>query len=790
MGQRTNGGILGVANIPTTSSAGGVWTLKEVALYKKAGLWPAAATFDLSVDNASVNKGGDFTVTLTTSGVSDGTLVPYTITGIASGDLSSGSLTGNITVTSNTGSVTFTTASSGGTSGNLTATVTCGGDTVTISFVEGDTYFKYVTALLHGDGTNAAQNNTFIDSSTNNFTITRNGDATQGTFTPFGDTWSNYFDGSGDYLQSVTGSSGSFGTGDFCAEAWIYPQNSSTMAIMGNLVNSGGGDAQWGVYMNTGSNYIQFQGWFTVFTTGAAPALNTWSHVAVCRSGTTLSLFLNGTRLATTTTSNNFSSTNDIRIGAEASGTSPFTGYISNARVVKGASVYTPSSTTLTTPTTPLTAISGTSFLTCQSNRIIDNSTNAFAITKNGDISVQKFSPFSPTAAYSTSGLGGSAYFDGSGDYLNSSITAIGTNNFTIGYWSYLTSHAGTNGEGGYFQTSSTAGGLSSTYTAGVVALRSASGGGRVLIVNVGGTNINTTYVPPLNEWYYTEIIRSSNSVSVYVNGSLVSTPTTVTADLTGTYLSVGGYYSTGYLMAGYISGFVVKNSAGTGAVPTTPPSATSTSICLNFTNGGIIDNAMMNDWVTVGNAQLSTSVKKYGSASLAFDGTGDYLVAPNNSIYALGAGDFTIEAWVYTSASATTQAICAKETTNTNTLLFLVSNSSGNKIGVNLSSDGSTYGLTLTGSTTLSTSSWYHVAVVRNGSSTNNIKLYVNGVQDGQGTFSGTIYNDTSSFTVGYRQPSSNLYFNGYIDDLRITKGLARYTTTFTPPTGAFQDR
>ena len=85
-----------------------------------------------------------------------------------------------------------------------------------------DPYFKYVTTLLHGDGTNAAQNNTFIDSSTNAYSITRNGSATQGTFTPFGSTWSNYFDGSGDYLTTPSNAALNLSTGDWTIELWVY----------------------------------------------------------------------------------------------------------------------------------------------------------------------------------------------------------------------------------------------------------------------------------------------------------------------------------------------------------------------------------------------------------------------------------------------------------------------------------------------------------------------------------------------------------------------------------------
>ena len=82
-----------------------------------------------------------------------------------------------------------------------------------------DPQFNYVTMLLHGDGTNGAQNNTFLDSSTNNFTITRNGNTTQGSFSPYGSNWSNYFGGTGDYLDVSLIST--LGTGNFTVECWF-----------------------------------------------------------------------------------------------------------------------------------------------------------------------------------------------------------------------------------------------------------------------------------------------------------------------------------------------------------------------------------------------------------------------------------------------------------------------------------------------------------------------------------------------------------------------------------------
>ena len=73
-----------------------------------------------------------------------------------------------------------------------------------------DPQFNYVTMLLHGDGTNGAQNNTFLDSSTNNFTITRNGNTTQGSFSPYGSNWSNFFNGTDSWFTFTGTTTGFF----------------------------------------------------------------------------------------------------------------------------------------------------------------------------------------------------------------------------------------------------------------------------------------------------------------------------------------------------------------------------------------------------------------------------------------------------------------------------------------------------------------------------------------------------------------------------------------------------
>ena len=311
-----------------------------------------------------------------------------------------------------------------------------------------DPYFENVTLLLPGDGTNGAQNNTFLDSSTNAFTITRNGNTTQGTFTPFSKPdgrWANYFDGSTDYLSVANNAAFNFGSGAFTIEFWYYPTTiSGTQCLITNYGSSTTGFVVQMGGSTAGSGKIDagFSGDGADITSTSGLTANTWNHIAISGTpgATGIKLFVNGTQTGSTYTgATSLDTSSSLLIGTVAS-TNYLSGYLSNVRLVKGTAVYTAA---FTPPTAPLTAITNTSLLTCQSNRFIDNSTNAFAITRNGDVSVQTFSPFPTLTAYASGTNGGSGYFDGTGDYLslasNSAFT-VGTGDLTIEAWIYCTS--------------------------------------------------------------------------------------------------------------------------------------------------------------------------------------------------------------------------------------------------------------------------------------------------------------------------------------------------------------
>ena len=200
-----------------------------------------------------------------------------------------------------------------------------------------------------------------------------------------------------------------------------------------------------------------------------------------------------------------------------------------------------------------------------------------------------------------------------------------------------------------------------------------------------------------------------------------------------------------------------------------------------NGTNGSttITDSSPTPKTVTaVGNAQISTAQSKYGGASIEFDGTGDYALIPSNSAFQFGSGNFTIEAWVYPRSFNSYNAIASNmQLGETSWAFTFMSN------GV-LRFQTYNESIASTSSNAVALNQWSHVAVTR---ANNNCTVFVNGTQQGTGTVANA-FSLLSNVSAG-GDLSTNNYFNGYIDDLRITKGVARYTANFTPPTAQFPD-
>lgn len=196
----------------------------------------------------------------------------------------------------------------------------------------------------------------------------------------------------------------------------------------------------------------------------------------------------------------------------------------------------------------------------------------------------------------------------------------------------------------------------------------------------------------------------------------------------------------------------------------------------MNGTNGSTTFTDSSSTGITVtpnGNAQISTAQSKFGGASGLFDGAGDYLSTATLSSISPGTGAFTIEFWVRWSDRTGAQ------TPFSFVGAFDITKNAGHTFQCG---DIMTTSSSLSSTTAFANNQWYHIAVSRG---TGAARLYVDGVEES--SVSGTNRNLSSqSIWVG-RRLSTDYYLNGYIDDLRLTIGVDRYTANFTPPTAQF---
>jgi hypothetical protein len=655
-----------------------------------------------------------------------------------------------------------------------------------------DPYFNLTTLLLHGNGTNGAQNNTFLDSSSNNFTITRNGNTTQGTFSPFSQTgWSVYLNGSSS-LRDTSTSAVYHITGNFTVEGWYWFDSAAVLGDLFGIEEATAGWAAVQVQLTTSRtlalNMATTAGaWAVSSTSTATVTLGTWNHIAVTRSGSAINLWLNGVSILSASNSNALMTTGDFTIiGGRDSG-AYITGYVSNFRFVNGTALYTsaftPSTAPLTTTSQGATATE-VELLTCQSNRFVDNSSNAFTLTVNGTPSVQAFSPFYPVVAYTPQAQGGSGYFDGSGDYLTAASNSafyLATGDFTVEAWVYK------NVSGRQVIVSQTQNN-SPPYDGWLLYVSTSN------YITFEGSNssfiaASTTF--PLNQWVHVAAVKSSSTTTLYVNGSSVASGTVTINNFAGN-LTIGQYTSpiSGSEWVGYISNMRIVKGTAVYTAAFTPPTApltaiTNTSLLLNFTNAGIIDSTGDNVLETVSGAQISTAQSKFGGSSLLFNGSSDYLVstaANTRNLVNFGTGDFTVECWVYFNGTGTNQGFLDSATSTssgTSGQWFFNRTSAGN-----LQYGQHGVGAIISAAWSVSTGVWYHIAICR---SSGQSRLFANGVQLGSTTSDTVNYNNAGSLQVGVN--ATPYWMNGYIDEIRISR-YARYTANFTPQTSQWQDQ
>ena len=328
--------------------------------------------------------------------------------------------------------------------------------------------------------------------------------------------------------------------------------------------------------------------------------------------------------------------------------------------------------------------------------------------------------------------VNGSATFNGSTQYLtlpNSSVPVnLSTGDFTAECW-FVTTSAST------AQTLFWLGGNTNAYatvrlaidTSGLILYVSVDGASWAIISGVIGTVASNT-------WNHVAVTRSGSTFKVYLNGTQVGT----------------NYTQAGTLYAGTL------NYIG----------------ALNYS--AIVSNPyrQLNGYIS--NARIVKDVVVYNpTGSVSFNGSSQYLTVPSSAAFTFGSGDFTVEAWIRPATVTGTKAIAG----------IFVSGTGGWYFGLN----GNTLRLSsgfvdYDGATSMIANTWYHVAATK---SSGFLRMYVNGVQVGTTTdVSGQNWTIQNTLYVGRLNGEASWYWNGYISNFRIVKGVAVYTANFNPGT------
>lgn len=667
----------------------------------------------------------------------------------------------------------------------------------------------YLSLYLDGETfSSTTDSRLFTDSSGNNFTVTNSvgGVRTvlQTAFNPYGEVglWSEFFESASDGVQINTASSFftflNTATSKFTIEGWIF-RTTQPVARQVIIDNKNDADSGNGVTVSVASNKL-----LLTIGNGAASICSaqsisdiplTWTHFAVTYDQTTATnnakIYINGVLDSTTNKSATVPGAGGgatIVIANSTSINKPFNkGFISNLRVCNTI-VY---NSNFTPSTTGLTAISGTQLLVFQDGVLKDNSPNKYTLSQLNRPRVARFSPFGvPIQSSSTVG---SAYFDGG---VNTALRiqpnnafAFGTGDFTVECWVLPTEASG----GGVTNDRFVFGTFSSS-PAMVFAL---SNSGNKPILWDGTAQRTSSSNLEMQHWSHVAWVRNSGTFKIYVNGkATTSTPHTVNF-VSSNELFIGrSNADTTRRFYGHISDLRIVKGTAVYTADFTPPlnpltAITGTSLLLKCNNASITNKS--GDYNPVYLVSTSTTatgivsaVKKNGLSSIYLNGgTNDYIrmlysnSSPNSTLN-YGRADFTIEFWVNFQTFGSARILYAQDDDTARSGVLIGTNASQTATHLFMSSDGTNWNIAsaVTLSPGSTTGTWRHMAVTRSGDT---FRTFSNGTLVRTFTSTSAIFETSGRYIhIGGRGGSSNI--QGYIDDFRIYRGYAKYTSNFTP--------
>tara|TARA_Y100000114_G_scaffold108908_1_gene102299 strand:+ start:119 stop:5299 length:5181 start_codon:yes stop_codon:yes gene_type:complete len=554
---------------------------------------------------------------------------------------------------------------------------------------------------------------------------------------------------------------------------WSIGPAGATSGYLSSYTTAMGGTPSLGVVTTASSTSI-------TQTSGKTISTDEWFHYALGFNDGDVEIFHDGVKVSSGSSPTS-SSAKAITIGASSSGENTFAGYLDDirfSRVTRYTKNFVPPSaavgatlngTNETNTTTGFTSL----YLPFDSD-VNDDSDDPFTITASGGAAIS-----STQAKFGGNSLG----LDGTNDYLtvSSSQSAMAfAGDFTIEYWMYPT------GLDGDYQ------GPMACHNSSGWLFQFASGGGRFFINS--GNIISTTAATSSNQWYHVAVTRRSGIVRLFIDGVQQGSLTFTSAMPTNNDLIIGASNASGQNFAGYLDDIRIMDGYAKYTTEFSPPSsAVGTSISETHNDLTILympfddylnDTARDHSVDKIGNVNVNTSVKKFGTGSAYFDGSNDALIvgAGSPDDFNLKNHDFTIELWAYLTSTATARLIHYGTGESYAPILFQ-SHSGSFRFYASKGGTWSPVNNALLGTVSLNT--WTHLAATREG---NTFRCFQDGVLKSTtvADYGVELMDATGSgITIG-RYPTGIQSVPGYLDDIRIIKGKAIYTEAFTPPTQA----
>lgn len=785
-----------VADLPLTGNTTGAQAY--VSATNRLYIWNGTGWFNIALINTSptITSGGAGSYTLATDGTAtvvtlvatDPEEVPITWTyTVTSGSLTNGGgATATVSQADNVFTITPTTNTAYAGEFTLTFTASDGiniaTDVNSFTLAFNSPYWKHVDVSV-GTSASTGDNKQFTDKSTNAYAVTTSGEPMQSSFNPYLDNWSIHFDTNTDRIYTDVSGSADFaiGTNDFSYEAFVYIDSDFTLPSysrcmgLGTYYNSA---TSFGVMLSDVDNASAVGVYWgedganasRQLTTNVAAPKGRWFHIATCRVGSDIALFVDGTRVAQGIGSSTGSIGNGANtyayVGHTGSTTEGFEGYISNVRFINGSSAYNPLQTTITVPTEKLTATADTKLLTCQSNRFIDESTSGHTFTVSTGTRVLSDNPFGNNQVaiggnYGSVDLAGSDYLETAG---NQSLGNFGTGDYTVEFWIYK---RGTSNDciidlrGGDLNY-----GVSVEMDTQVT-------------VFYGGSPFQDTGSFNNFAWNHIAICRSSGLLKGFINGSEIfsvadSNNRSTSADRTA---RIGVNYGGAQPTDAIISDVRVTHTAVYTAAftpPTSPVGTTDAQLYMPMDGANIYDKAGNAVVTTMGGLTTSSSVTKYAGRSLEFNGTdakAEIEIAGDPISYEWGTGDWTVETWV--KDNLTTDAVRAIFNIRSAAYGLMLRRHTANRWELYYFGSSRVY-QTITDYGGLT--DWYHIAVSRENGT---IRWFVDGVEVWSIVSAGA-----TNYTIATLGEYAGAWWDGYIEGFQITNGYAKYTANFTPPT------